>query len=141
MASHNGAAPIAPVDDAAAPSNGHSKTTAARSNSATPRVNPPVGKPSRKDVEATFAKFASLIRASNRPLPHRYGDGRKESEDDGVHTGIRADIAALRKDGFLKESIETLVMFANGRRKGGPVDDKTMIVSGPFRWWNGARFV
>jgi hypothetical protein len=141
MASHNGKAPIAPVDDAAAPSNGHSKTTSSRSNTAVPRVNPPVGKPSRKDVEATFSKFATLIRASNRPLPHRYGDGRKESEDDEVRTGVRADIVALRKDGFLKESLETLVMFANGRRKGGPVDDKTMIVSDPFRWRNGGRFV
>lgn len=43
-------------------------------------------------------------------------------------TGIRHDIAVLKKGGFLKESVQTLLMFANGKRKGLPVDDKTMIM-------------
>jgi len=101
--------------------------SASNRNTAVARVNPPVGKPSRKEVEATFTKFASLIHASNRPLPHRYGDGKSAAEEE-EQTGIRADLTALRKGGFLKESIETLLMFAKGKWKGGPTDDKTMIV-------------
>ncbi|KAI5788727.1 heme peroxidase [Pyronema domesticum] len=91
------------------------------------KVNPPVAKPTRKEVEATFEKFASLIHASNRPLPHRYGDGRTEKEDDQT-TGIRNDIAVLRKGGFLMESLQTIWMVVQNKRRGGPVDDKTMIM-------------
>jgi linoleate 10R-lipoxygenase len=92
------------------------------------KVTPPVAQPTRKEVEATFEKFAALIHASNRPLPHRYGDGRTEKEDDQT-TGIRNDIAVLRKGGFLRESLQTIWMTVQNKRRGGPVDDKTMIVS------------
>lgn len=91
------------------------------------RVNPPVAKPTRKEVDATFAKFASLINASNRPLPHRFGDGRDESASEPeTMTGYIQDIAALRQGGYIIESIQTLWMALGG--KGKPADDKTMIV-------------
>jgi linoleate 10R-lipoxygenase len=95
------------------------------------RANPPVGKPTRKDVDATFAKFANLIHASNRPLPNRYGDGRDGSlnPDHDQRTGIRNDIMVLRRGGFTRESIQTLWEVLHNKRKGGPTDDKTMIVN------------
>lgn len=92
----------------------------------TRRVSPPVGKPTRKDVDATFSRFASLIHASNRPLPNRYGTDI--SEHDEAQTGIMTDIKALRQNGFLKESIGTLLTAAKNKREGGPTDDKTMIM-------------
>jgi hypothetical protein len=103
------------------------------STSVTPQVNPPVAKkvkPTRSDVENTFKKFASLIHASNRPLPHRYGsgqDGTGPAEQE--MTGLRHDLSVLRKNGFLFESLQTIWEFASGKIKGDPVDDKTMIVS------------
>ena len=94
------------------------------------RINPPVAKPTRKEVDATFAKFAQLINASNRPLPNRFGDGRDVSATEHEDmTGIRADIAALRRGGYIIESIQTLWMALRG--KGAPADDKTMIVRSP----------
>jgi linoleate 10R-lipoxygenase len=87
-------------------------------------------KPNRNDVEDTFKKFASLIHASNRPLPHRYGSGQAGSGPaEQEMTGIGHDLSVLRKDGFLLESLKTIWDFASDKIKGDPVDDKTMIVS------------
>ncbi|KAF8249495.1 heme peroxidase [Wilcoxina mikolae CBS 423.85] len=91
------------------------------------RINPPVGKPTRKDIDATFTKFAALIHASNRPLPNRYGDGRDDPDDEKL-TGIRHDIMVLRRGGFMMESLHTLWNTLQNKRKGGPTDDKTMIM-------------
>ncbi|KAI5806988.1 heme peroxidase [Geopyxis carbonaria] len=93
------------------------------------RPNPPVAKPTRKELDDTFSKFASLIHASNRPLPNRYGDGRdRKTEYDQKQTGIREDIKALRKGGFLMDSIKTLHLALQTKKKGGPTDDKTMLM-------------
>jgi hypothetical protein len=99
------------------------------SKKAVARVNPPVAKPTRKDIDATFSRFGALIHASNRPLPNRFGDGREPTKQDDKQTGILEDLEALRKGGFLIESAQTLRMALKSAKKGGPVDDKTMIVS------------
>lgn len=88
---------------------------------------PPIAKQTRKDVDSVFEQFSSLISASNRPIPDRFGNGAVVPED--KKTGILTDIGALRRGGFLLESISTLYAVLQQNRKGGPVDDKGMIVS------------
>lgn len=87
---------------------------------------PPVGKPTREDVDSTFKQFASLIEASNRPLPDRYGGAALIPEE--KRTGIFTDIGVLRRGGFLLESISTLYAVYKQHKKGGPTDDRRMIV-------------
>lgn len=88
---------------------------------------PPLGKQTRKDVDSSFEQFAAVIQASNRPLPNRYGNGSINLTED-KKTGIWTDIGALRQGGFLLESISTLYALVQQKKKGGPVDDKSMIV-------------
>ena len=65
-------------------------------------------------------------------MPNKYGDGRdRASDDDAVHTGVLSDIGALKKQGILLESFRTLWDLMRSKMKGGPVDDKTMIVGSP----------
>lgn len=87
---------------------------------------PPVAKPTRKDVDSSFKQFASLIEASNRPLPDRYGGASLIPLE--KRTGIFTDIGVLRKGGFLLESISTLYAVYKQHKKGGPTDDRRMIV-------------
>jgi hypothetical protein len=94
----------------------------------TTHANPPVAKPSRKDVDDSFKKFASLISAADRPLPHRYGDGRPDSEEEAKQTGLIVDAKTLVKGGFLMESLKTIWMFIQSQKTGGPIDDKTMLM-------------
>ena len=102
-------------------------TNGAGKHSVPAAVTPPVAKPTRKNGDTALTKLVALDRAANRPLPNRFGDGRGEA-DPPAATGIRHDIATLRKGGFLAESIRTLSMFLKGKLKGGLTDDKTMIV-------------
>ena len=95
--------------------------------------NPPVGAPKRKDVDDTFSKFASVIHAANRPLPNRYGYGQ-EGGVEQEQTGYLKDFAELRRGGFLLESAGTLWEQSTHARKGGPTDDKTMIVGCHLRF-------
>lgn len=87
---------------------------------------PPLAKQTRKDVDSAFEQFSSLIRASNRPLPNRFGNGDVVPEE--KRTGIFTDIGVLRRGGFLLESISTLYAVFQQHKKGGPVDDRRMIV-------------
>lgn len=87
---------------------------------------PPIAKQSRKDVDSAFEQISSVIHASNRPLPNRYGNGAVTQEE--KKTGILTDIATLRQGGFILETIATLYAVIQQHRKGGPVDDKNMIV-------------
>lgn len=104
-------------------SNGYGTT------SANIKPPPPLSKQTRKDVDSAFDQFSSLIAASNRPLPNRYGNGSVKSIAEDQLTGYWTDIATLRKGGFILESISALWEYVSHQRKGGPVDDKTMIVS------------
>lgn len=99
----------------------------ASSSSAGIKPPPPLAKQTRKDVDSSFDKFSALINASNRPLPNRYGNGTDRSPE-SEQTGIWTDISTLRKGGFLLESVATLWQLVQQKRRGGPVDDKTMIV-------------
>lgn len=87
---------------------------------------PPLAKQTRKDVDSVFEQFSSLIQASNRPLPNRFGNGDVVPEE--KRTGIFTDIGVLRRGGFLLESISTLYAVFQQQKKGGPVDDRRMIV-------------
>lgn len=121
-----------------APLNGHSNGSYYGSKSKQKKKSPPLAKKqTRKDVDDTFSKFASLIHASNRPIPNRYGDGRDHDADEVKRTGLRQDIKALRKGGFLGESLKTIRMYLAHAREGGAVDDKTMLVSFPLEWGRG----
>lgn len=113
-----------------APLNGHSNGASKgnKSNNQKKKAPPVAKKPTRKDVDNTFSKFASLIHAANRPIPNRYGDGRDHDAVEEKKTGLRQDIKALRKGGFLGESLKTIRMYLAHAREGGPVDDKTMLV-------------
>ena len=89
-------------------------------------------KPTKQDLDHTFAQLSTLIHASGRPVPGRYGDGReRKPSDEEEQTGILTDLRVLKKGGFLSESVGTIWMLLRGKMKGGPIDDKTMIVS-PF---------
>lgn len=90
---------------------------------------PPVAKPTRAAVDSTFEQFANLLHASNRPLPNRFGDGQDQRPPEVKQTGVLTDIKTLRRGGFFWESVGTLWTLLKQKKKGGPVDDKTMIVS------------
>ncbi|TGZ79433.1 heme peroxidase [Ascodesmis nigricans] len=95
----------------------------------TPSKGGPVTKnPTRKEVDDVFSKFAGLIQASNRPIPNRYGDGRDHDATEEQQTGVWNDMKVLKKGGYLGETLKTLWMHMSHARKGGPVDDKTMIM-------------
>ncbi|KAI5837020.1 heme peroxidase [Morchella snyderi] len=97
------------------------------SSSAGIKPPPPLARQTRKDVDSSFDKFSALINASNRPLPNRYGNGTDRAEE-AEQTGIWTDISTLRKGGFLLESVATLWQLVQQKRRGGPVDDKIMIM-------------
>ena len=87
-------------------------------------------KPTRKEVESTMGALTNLLHASNKPLPHRYGDGKqRKSIYDEEFTGLWQDIKALIKQGHLKETIKTVRTVAKHKKHGGYTDDKTYIVS------------
>lgn len=144
MDTHNGnssTAVAAPAQAAKCPVDHSARTQASSQHSlltsnsmtqknSTPSKGGPVTKnPTRKEVDDVFSKFAGLIQASNRPIPNRYGDGRDHDATEEQQTGVWNDMKVLKKGGYLGETLKTLWMHMSHARKGGPVDDKTMIVS------------
>ena len=87
-------------------------------------------KPTRAEVDKTMSAVTNLLHASNKPLPHRYGDGKqRRSIYDETYTGSWNDIKSLLKQGHLKESYKTVTTVAKHKKHGGYTDDKTYIVS------------
>lgn len=120
-------------------SNGQSKGTPHVSEKATPVPLP--GKdmswkykgakerPSRKEVDQTLGALTSLIHASHKPLPSRYGDGKeRKSVYDEKYEGKLADLKSLWKSGHLKESYRTISTLSKHQKNPGYIDDKTYIV-------------
>ncbi|KAL6715679.1 hypothetical protein ACLMJK_006640 [Lecanora helva] len=76
---------------------------------------------SRSDVESSFAQFAQLIHASQRPLPTQTGDGAYL--DHGEPSGLMSDIKAL---GF--KDAHTLMDVMKNKATGALQDDKTYLM-------------
>lgn len=73
----------------------------------------------RTDVEATFTQFASLIHASNRPLPDQTGDGSYIQKEES--TGFWADMKSLG----VKDLVTVKNIIAD-KASGLPQDDRKM---------------
>ncbi|KAF8465354.1 heme peroxidase [Kalaharituber pfeilii] len=112
-------------------SNGHSKgkgaaTAEVPTSTQVSKYKGSKAKPTRKDVDQTMGAITNLLHASNKPLPHRYGDGKqRKSIYEQKYTGIWADIKYLSKEGNLKESYKTLRTLAKHKKRPGYTDDKT----------------
>lgn len=76
---------------------------------------------SRQDVESSFAKFAQLIHASQRPLPTQSGDGAYI--DNTESSGLLQDLKTI---GF--KDVNTLMQVMRNKATGELQDDKTMMM-------------
>lgn len=76
---------------------------------------------SRDDIENSFAQFAQLIHASQRPLPNQSGDGAYL--DHKEPSGLMADVKSL---GF--KDVHTLMDVMKTKATGALQDDKTYIM-------------
>ena len=76
---------------------------------------------SRGDVESTFAQFAQLIHASQRPLPTQSGDGAYLEHKEP--SGLMSDMKAL---GF--KDVHTLMDVMKNKATGALQDDKTYLM-------------
>ena len=77
---------------------------------------------SRSDVESSFAQFAQLIHASERPLPTQSGGGGAYL-DPKEPSGLMSDIKAL---GF--KDAHTLMDVMKNKASGALQDDKTYLM-------------
>ncbi|CAK7232698.1 hypothetical protein SCUCBS95973_009190 [Sporothrix curviconia] len=68
-----------------------------------------------------FGKISSLRAASKRPLPTQTGNGTYIVAK--KYTGLRGDIKYISWD-----NVKTVLELAKNKKKGGPVDDRTMIM-------------
>ena len=75
----------------------------------------------RADVENTFAKFAQLVHASNRPLPTQTGDGSYLD-----HTEPSSLLKDIRTLGY--KDAGTLMSVIKTKATGELQDDKTMTM-------------
>ena len=75
----------------------------------------------RHEVESTFARFAQVVHASNRPLPTQTGDG--SYLDHAEPSGLMQDIRSL---GF--KDVNTLMQVMKTKATGELQDDKTMTM-------------
>ena len=76
---------------------------------------------SRGDVESSFAQFAQIIHASQRPLPTQSGDGAYL--DHKEPSGLMSDMKAL---GF--KDVHTLMDVMKNKASGALQDDKTYLM-------------
>lgn len=76
---------------------------------------------SRSDVDSSFAQFAQLIHAAQRPLPNQSGDGAHL--DHPEPSGLMADVKKL---GF--KDAKTLMEVMKTKASGELQDDKTYIM-------------
>jgi hypothetical protein len=76
----------------------------------------------RQEVESSFAAFAHLVHAAQRPMPNQTGDGTYV-EENAEHSSIWSDMRAL---GF--KDAKTLGEVLKNTASGDDVDDKGMLM-------------
>jgi hypothetical protein len=76
----------------------------------------------RAEVESSFAQFAHLVHAAQRPLPNQTGDDTY-IEEKQQHSSLWADLRCL---GY--KDVKTLTEVMKNTASGALVDDKTMLM-------------